>query len=165
MAPYINDPAQPKLPAVKSLPFHPACGNHTSILISESLLGFNVAARRQKAGFGPLLMLPAMFMPGRLKTPCAACGIRYSPAPTGSAIVIVAAGNASFARALQSATGASAPAAKAGSDDPKNAAAAPVIKANRRVSMLTSIATRAYPSDGAVSTCRHTSPRRIPTDR
>ena len=43
-------PAQPPLPTAWNLPFHPDEGSHTSILMSESLLGVSVAATRQKAG-------------------------------------------------------------------------------------------------------------------
>ena len=43
-------PAHPPLPTAWNLPFHPPVGSHTSILISESLVGFNVAATRQNDG-------------------------------------------------------------------------------------------------------------------
>src|SRR5689334_3206149 len=43
-------PAQPPLPTAWNLPFHPAAGSQTSILISESEEGVSVAATRQKAG-------------------------------------------------------------------------------------------------------------------
>src|ERR1700722_11915904 len=132
MPPNISDPAQPKLPAVKSLPFQPDSGSHTSILISESMLGFNVAATRQKAGFGAPVIRPATFMPGRLKTPCAACGMRYSPAPTDSVLVIVAAGNAIFARAPHALMRAAVPAAKA-SNDAADHSAMPAMTAARRI--------------------------------
>src|SRR5688500_15761047 len=43
-------PAHAPLPTDCSLPFHPADGSHTSILMSESLVGVSVAVTRQKAG-------------------------------------------------------------------------------------------------------------------
>src|SRR5512146_2156238 len=43
-------PASPPLPTACSLPFQPASGSQTSILISESLLGLASATTRQKAG-------------------------------------------------------------------------------------------------------------------
>src|ERR1700674_949419 len=43
-------PAQPPLPTASNLPSQPWVGNQTSILISESDVGFNVAATRQRAG-------------------------------------------------------------------------------------------------------------------
>src|ERR1035437_3148357 len=43
-------PAQPPLPTDWSLPFQPDAGIHTSILISESVEGVNVAVTRQNAG-------------------------------------------------------------------------------------------------------------------
>src|SRR6478672_3798806 len=44
------DPANPPFPTPRYLPFQPASGSHTSILISESLPGLIVAATRQNAG-------------------------------------------------------------------------------------------------------------------
>src|SRR5579862_140411 len=43
-------PAQPPLPTDWSLPFQPETGSQTSILMSESLEGLNVAATRQNSG-------------------------------------------------------------------------------------------------------------------
>src|SRR5215471_14462839 len=43
-------PAHAPLPTDSSFPFHPDSGSHTSIRISESLAGVNVAATRQNAG-------------------------------------------------------------------------------------------------------------------
>src|SRR2546427_10469506 len=44
------EPAQPPLPTAWNFPFQFASGIHTSILISESLDGFSVAAPLQNAG-------------------------------------------------------------------------------------------------------------------
>src|SRR4029450_9143484 len=43
-------PPKPPFPVPRRLPFHPAMGIQSSILISESGLGINVARTRQKAG-------------------------------------------------------------------------------------------------------------------
>src|SRR5688500_2596924 len=43
-------PFHPPLPTACSLPFQPAIGNHTSILMSDSFAGASVAATRQNAG-------------------------------------------------------------------------------------------------------------------
>src|SRR5436853_7834165 len=43
-------PFQPPLPTASNFPFQLEAGNHTSILMSESGVGFTVAAIRQKAG-------------------------------------------------------------------------------------------------------------------
>src|SRR5437879_5522980 len=43
-------PAHPPLPTARNLPFQPDAGSHTSVLMSESLLGVNVAVTRQNAG-------------------------------------------------------------------------------------------------------------------
>ena len=43
-------PFQPPLPIAWNLPFQPAAGSHTSILMSESADGLSVAATRQNAG-------------------------------------------------------------------------------------------------------------------
>src|SRR6188508_427378 len=43
-------PFQPPLPTAWNLPFQPAAGIHTSILMSESAVGLSVAATRQNAG-------------------------------------------------------------------------------------------------------------------
>ncbi len=50
MAGYAIAPLNAPFPTAWNLPFHPEAGSHTSILMSESLVGFNVAATRQKAG-------------------------------------------------------------------------------------------------------------------
>src|SRR5215471_19326465 len=44
------EPVQPPLPLASRFPFQPDAGSQTSILISESLVGFRVAATRQNAG-------------------------------------------------------------------------------------------------------------------
>jgi hypothetical protein len=46
MAGYGIAPLNPPLPTAMNLPFQPAVGSQTSILMSESRLGFNVAATR-----------------------------------------------------------------------------------------------------------------------
>src|SRR3954468_22453438 len=43
-------PAQPPFPTAWNLPFQPFVGSHTSILMSESVLGVSVAATRQNDG-------------------------------------------------------------------------------------------------------------------
>src|SRR5215510_12601475 len=43
-------PFQPPLPTASNFPFQLDAGIHTSILMSESGVGFTVAAMRQKAG-------------------------------------------------------------------------------------------------------------------
>src|SRR5580700_397109 len=76
-------PAHAPFPTDCSLPFQPPPGIQTSILISESLVGFRVAATRQNAGrllytapaFGP--------RPG---------GAGNAPASTGIARVMAACG-------------------------------------------------------------------------
>src|ERR1700693_6245087 len=50
MASKLIDPAQPPLPTAWYFPFQSEAGSQTSILISESLLGFSVAATWQYAG-------------------------------------------------------------------------------------------------------------------
>ena len=50
MAGYAIAPLNAPLPTAWNLPFHPDAGNQTSILMSESLVGFSVAATRQNAG-------------------------------------------------------------------------------------------------------------------
>src|SRR5512137_392621 len=44
------EPAKPPLPWLRYLPFHPATGIHTSILMLESAAGLISAAMRQNAG-------------------------------------------------------------------------------------------------------------------
>src|SRR5262245_28616333 len=43
-------PAHPPLPTASNFPFQPDCGNHSSILMSESELGVSVAVTGQNAG-------------------------------------------------------------------------------------------------------------------
>src|SRR5712691_10752933 len=50
MSGYPIVPAHPPLPTACNLPFQPEAGSQTSILMSESLVGFRVAATRQNAG-------------------------------------------------------------------------------------------------------------------
>src|SRR5437867_5322337 len=69
-------PAHPPLPTAKNLPFHPDAGNQISVLMSESLLGVNVAVTRQKAGrlpngFAAAPPRPAPPPPGGTKAPAA----------------------------------------------------------------------------------------------
>src|SRR5688572_10631055 len=75
-------PFQPPLPTARNLPFQPATGSQISILMSDSLVGFNVAATRQKAGRSAngLVALPPP-RPG---------GAVIAPAATLCAIVTVA---------------------------------------------------------------------------
>src|SRR5438046_2705092 len=86
-------PAHPPLPTAWNLPFQPDAGIQTSILMSESLVGFSVAATRQNAG-SALNAAPGP------RPPRAAGGVN-SPAPTGCASVMVVSGNASDARLSQ----------------------------------------------------------------
>jgi hypothetical protein len=44
------EPASPPSPTAWSFPFHPAAGSHTSMLMSESLVGLDVNAIRQNGG-------------------------------------------------------------------------------------------------------------------
>src|ERR1700722_9865455 len=44
------EPPHPPLPTARNFPFHPVTRSHTSIPISESLVGFSFAATRQKGG-------------------------------------------------------------------------------------------------------------------
>src|SRR5271154_3873495 len=89
-------PAQAPLPTDSSLPFQFNGGSHTSILMSESLVGFNVAATRQMAGrfakFGAGNPGNAGIAPG---------GNVSCPAATDCARVTVACGRASLARPSQ----------------------------------------------------------------
>src|SRR6185295_17949147 len=74
---------------IRNFPFQLAAGSHTSILMSESAVGFNVAATRQNAGRSTNGLPPRP--PGCVK----------APAATVSAAVIVADGRASDARLSQ----------------------------------------------------------------
>src|SRR5215472_17535946 len=84
-------PFQPPLPVASNLPFQLDAGIQTSILMSESAVGFSVAAIRQNAGRSP-----NGFSPPRPARPPPA-GL-YAPAATASAVVIVAFGSFSDAR-------------------------------------------------------------------
>src|SRR6266705_3036012 len=84
-------PAHPPLPTAWNLPFQPDAGIQTSILMSESLVGFSVAATRQNAG-SALNAAPG--------PPRAAGGVN-SPGPIGCANVMVVSGNVSDARLSQ----------------------------------------------------------------
>src|SRR6266849_2235286 len=85
-------PAQPPLPTDWSLPFQPEAGSQTSILISESLVGFNVAVTRQKAG--RFLKSAGSGAFGPLKT---SSGGLNAPAGTIRADVIVVSGSVKVA--------------------------------------------------------------------
>src|SRR4029077_10334544 len=85
------DPANPPLPSPRYLPFHPASGSHTSILISESLAGLSVAVTRQNAG---RFLVAAAGMPK-------VGGGTNAPASTGCAKVIVVSGSFNAARLSQ----------------------------------------------------------------
>src|SRR5579863_3480204 len=91
--PKLRLPPSPPLPVPRSLPFHPETGIQTSILISESLLGAEVADTRQNAGrslkFGPAAPRKGAGVPA---------GSLNSPAPTDSASVMVVCGIASELR-------------------------------------------------------------------
>src|SRR5262245_58018166 len=65
------EPASPPLPAAWKLPFQPDAGIHTSILISESLVGFNVAATRQNSGTSLKAAAPRAPAPGGVNWPAA----------------------------------------------------------------------------------------------
>src|SRR5436309_1192958 len=86
-------PDHPPFPTASNLPFHPDAGNQTSILISESRLGLNVAATRQNAARS----LKAVW-PGPPPRPPGADGGTNAPAATDCAIVIVVSGTRSDAR-------------------------------------------------------------------
>src|SRR6185503_2652867 len=88
MAGYAIEPLKAPLPTAWNLPFHPDAGSQTSILMSESLVGFNVAATRQNAGSAEKSP-PSLWSPGV-----------NAPACTGAAAVMVARGSAIFARLL-----------------------------------------------------------------
>src|SRR5271166_2115083 len=47
---YWISPAKPPFPTPSNFPFQPEAGIQISILMSESLVGFNLAATRQNAG-------------------------------------------------------------------------------------------------------------------
>src|SRR5687768_1307512 len=50
MSLWFTEPANAPLPTTCSFPFHPVTGSHTSILIVDCGVGFNVAATRQNDG-------------------------------------------------------------------------------------------------------------------
>src|SRR5712691_6638369 len=85
-------PAHPPLPTAWNLPFQPDAGIQASILMSESLDGFSVAATQQNAG---RLRNAAT---GRAAVPPAGAGGMNAPASTTFASVIVAVGSVSDAR-------------------------------------------------------------------
>src|SRR5215510_8219082 len=71
-AAYGIEPAHPPFPTASNLPFQPAAGNQTSILMSESLVGVSVAVTRQNAGsFAYVFVAPRA--PGGVNDP--ACTI------------------------------------------------------------------------------------------
>src|SRR2546426_12578878 len=85
------EPPMPPVPFPWKLPFQPVAGIHTSILISDSLVGFRVAVTRQKAG---------RFLNGAAaspRPPLPAGGVK-APAATVAADVIVVLGNDREAR-------------------------------------------------------------------
>ena len=86
MAGYAIAPLKAPLPTAWNLPFQPDAGIQTSILISESRVGFSVAATRQNAGRA---REASAALPGGVK----------GPASTACASVIVAFGSASIDRA------------------------------------------------------------------
>src|SRR5262245_16758274 len=89
-------PAQPPLPTAWNFPFQLLVGSHTSILMSESLVGLIVAATRQNSvsslyGFAPR------------PPPCRSPGGVKCPAGTSCAAVTVVSFSASVARLSQEA--------------------------------------------------------------
>src|SRR5262245_29419353 len=88
------DPAHPPLPTAWNLLFQLATGIQTSILISESLDGFNVAATLQNSGS----CLNVAFC---CAAPRPEGGNENSPADTVRASVMVVPGRASDARLSQ----------------------------------------------------------------
>src|SRR5215831_3351615 len=77
-------PAHAPFPTDSSFPFQPVSGIHTSILISESLVGLTVAATRQNAG---------RFL--KASAPRPPCGVK-PPGGTCCARVIVVLGKVRF---------------------------------------------------------------------
>src|SRR5687768_7705344 len=75
-------PFHPPLPTVRNLPFQFA-GSHSSILMSDSLVGASVAATRQNAGRSAIGAPPRPPRPGAVNVPAA----------TGCAIVMVTLGS------------------------------------------------------------------------
>src|SRR6185295_3356452 len=99
-------PAHPPLPTAWNFPFQPDAGSHTSILMSESLVGVNVAATRQNAGSAAIGPPPARPPPA---APRPAGGVK-APAGTACAIVIVASPRASETRPSHAVVSVGAPA-------------------------------------------------------
>src|SRR5687768_9906073 len=95
-------PAQPPLPTAWNFPFQPDAGNHTSILISESVLGVSVAATRQNSG--------SRANAAAAPPPCAppVVGSRKAPGGTTAAVVTVVCGNARVASSPHEAAAADA---------------------------------------------------------
>src|SRR5580698_10394647 len=83
----VIDPVQPPLPLASNFPFHPAAGSQSSILMSESALGFSVAATRQNAGRSLNTALGSPPRPRPLPA-----GTVNAPAATDCARVIVVCG-------------------------------------------------------------------------
>src|SRR6202049_3150350 len=88
------EPLKPPLPTAMNFPFQPDACIQTSILMSESVDGFSVAATRQNAGRS----LTACTKAVGAGVPPAAMGIVNAPASTARASVIVVFGSASDAR-------------------------------------------------------------------
>src|ERR1051326_7648846 len=84
-------PAQPPLPTAWNLLFQPFVGSQTSTLMSESVVGFRVAATRQNSGRSLYGLAPP-------PPPCRAPGVENCPAGTTLATVIVVSGSFSAAR-------------------------------------------------------------------
>src|SRR5262245_11688400 len=87
-------PAQPPFPTAWNLPFQPFAGSHTSILMSESVVGVSVAATRQNDG-----RVAYGFAPPAPRRPPS--GGANAPGATTSTRSIVAAFNAVPARLSQ----------------------------------------------------------------
>src|SRR5215510_3384986 len=86
-------PFQPPLPTASNFPFQLDAGNHTSILISESLVGLIVAAIWQNAGKSVNCAPPPRPPPARPPPPA-----EKAPAATDCAIVMVVSASFSPAR-------------------------------------------------------------------
>src|SRR5687767_5263314 len=82
-------PFQPPLPVAWNLPFQPAAGSQTSILMSESADGLSVAATRQNAGRSVNCAPPPRPVAAAPPPRPPAGGVN-APAGTSCAIVIVA---------------------------------------------------------------------------
>src|SRR2546422_6339504 len=91
-------PFQPPFPTVRNFPFQLEAGSQTSILMSESLDGFKVAATRQKPGRSSKRGAP----------PRPAAGTVNAPGATDCAIVIVVSGSFRADRLSQEAAAAGA---------------------------------------------------------